>query len=87
MTQISADRDQDKQTAQELRRACPERHSTFVEALVSRACERQAVGQACLRNGNGTATPSQVSEFHSAPAFFVSLDWGAPSLVYARRSR
>ena len=51
MTQISADRDQDKQTARELRRACPERHSTFVEALVSRACEKQAVGRPAFATG------------------------------------
>ena len=44
MTQIDADGEQDKQAAQELERPCLARRSTVVEALVSRACERQAVG-------------------------------------------
>ena len=42
--QIDADREKDKQTAQELERPCLARRSTVVEALVPRACERQAVG-------------------------------------------
>jgi len=43
MRQIDADGEKDKQTAQELERPCLARRSTVVEALVPRACERQAV--------------------------------------------
>ena len=44
MTQMDADEERDKQTAQEVERPCLARRSTVVEALVPRACDRQAVG-------------------------------------------
>ena len=44
MGQIVADGENDKQTAQELKRPGLAKRSTVVEALVPRASERQAVG-------------------------------------------
>jgi hypothetical protein len=44
MRQIDADGEKDKQTARELERPCLARRSRVVEALVPRACERNAVG-------------------------------------------
>ena len=56
MTQIDADGEKDKQTAQELERPCLARRSTVVEALVPRACERQAVWHNRLYNGTEPET-------------------------------
>ncbi len=53
MKQMDADGESDKRTAQELERPCLARHPTAVEALVSKACDKQAVGATASRSAPG----------------------------------
>ena len=59
MGQIDADGENDKQTAQELKRPGLARRSTVVEALVPRACERQAVGTTASTSAPLNLRPSR----------------------------
>jgi hypothetical protein len=68
MTQIHEDGEEGKRTVQELERPCLARRSTVVEAVVPRACERQAVGTTASTTAPGLRLDYRRLAFNLRPS-------------------